>query len=77
MIKRLVITPIFFMTERFSSSALGFVCTLVAGSGLMALRGLDRLRGAEVVVHDRLVSAEFRKDTAPTTVRMSSNYHAD
>ena len=49
------------MTDCISSPALGFVSIVGAGPGpldLMTLRALDRLRRAEVVVHDRLISAE-------------------
>ena len=45
------------MTERFSSTALGFVCIVGAGPGpldRMTLRALNRLRNAAVVVHTRL-----------------------
>ena len=56
------------MTERFSSSALGFVCIVGAGPGpldLMTLRALNRLRNADVVVHDRLVSTEVLDQIPP------------
>lgn len=49
------------MSEPLSSPAAGFVFIVGAGPGpldLMTLRALDRLRSADVVVHDRLISAE-------------------
>ncbi|QDL54128.1 uroporphyrinogen-III C-methyltransferase [Rhodoferax aquaticus] len=49
------------MSEPMSSPAAGFVFIVGAGPGpldLMTLRALDRLRNADVVVHDRLISAE-------------------
>lgn len=61
------------MTERFSSSALGFVCIVGAGPGpldLMTLRALDRLRRADVVVHDRLVSTEVLDQIPPQAQRV-------
>ena len=60
------------MTERFSSSALGFVCIVGAGPGplgLMTLRALDRLRRADVVVHDRLVSTKILDQIPPQAQR--------
>jgi len=61
------------MTERFSSSALGFVCIVGAGPGpldLMTLRALHRLRNADVVVHDRLVSTEVLDQIPPQAQRV-------
>ena len=61
------------MTERFSSSALGFVCIVGAGPSpldLMTLRALNRLRNADVVVHDRLVSTEVLDQIPPQTQRV-------
>ena len=61
------------MTERFSSSALGFVCIVGAGPGpldLMTLRALNRLRNAAVVVHDYLVSTEVLDQIPPQAQRV-------
>ena len=61
------------MTERFSSSAFGFACIVGAGLGpldLMTLRALDRLRRADVVVHDRLVSTEILDQILPQAQRV-------
>ncbi|WP_341909942.1 uroporphyrinogen-III C-methyltransferase [Polaromonas sp. YR568] len=61
------------MTERFSSTALGFVCIVGAGPGpldLMTLRALNRLRSADVVVHDRLVSTEVLDQIPPQAHRV-------
>lgn len=61
------------MTERFSSSALGFVCIVGAGPGpmdLMTLRALNRLRNADVVVHDRLVSTDVLDQIPPKAQRI-------
>lgn len=51
----------------------GFVHIVGAGPGpldLMTLRALDRLRSAEVVVHDRLISAEVLAQIPPAAVRV-------
>lgn len=61
------------MTERASSSVNGFVSIVGAGPGpldLMTLRALDRLRRADVVVHDRLISAEVLDQIPPQAVRV-------
>jgi uroporphyrin-III C-methyltransferase len=61
------------MTERASSIATGFVSIVGAGPGpldLMTLRALDRLRRADVVVHDRLVGAEVLDQIPPLAVRV-------
>ena len=61
------------MTERFSSAALGFVCIVGAGSGrldLMTLRALNRLRNADLVVHDRLVGTEVLDQIPPQAQRV-------
>lgn len=60
------------MTAHFSSSALGFVYIVGAGPGpldLMTLRALDRLRHADVVVYDRLVSTEVLDQIPPQAQR--------
>jgi uroporphyrin-III C-methyltransferase len=49
------------MTDKTNPPTTGFVAIVGAGPGpldLMTLRALDRLRNAEVVVHDRLISPE-------------------
>lgn len=51
----------------------GFVSIVGAGPGpldLMTLRALDRLKHAEVVVHDRLISAEVLAQIPPDALRV-------
>ena len=58
------------MSERLST---GQVAIVGAGPGpvdLMTLRALDRLQRAEVVVHDRLISAEILDRISPTAQRV-------
>ena len=61
------------MTERFSSSAPRFVRIVGAGPGpldRMTLRTLNRLRNADVVVHDRLVGTEVLDQIPPQGQRV-------
>lgn len=61
------------MTERFSSTALGFVCIVGAGPGpldLMTLRALNRLSNADVLVHDRLAGTEVLDQIPPKAQRV-------
>lgn len=61
------------MSDRSSSFPPGFVCIVGAGPGpldLMTLRALDRLHRADVVVHDRLISAEVLAQIPPQAQRV-------
>ena len=61
------------MTERFSSTALGFVCIVGAGPGpldRMTLRALNRLRNATVVINTRLDSTEVLGQIPPQARRV-------
>jgi uroporphyrinogen III methyltransferase / synthase len=44
--------------------------------GLMTVRGLDRLRRADVVVYDRLVNAELLDEAPPEALRIFAGKHA-
>ncbi|MDB5938206.1 MAG: uroporphyrinogen-III C-methyltransferase [Polaromonas sp.] len=61
------------MTIEATRSNCGFVSIVGAGPGpadLMTLRALDRLRRAEVVVHDRLITPEVLDLIPPTALRV-------